>query len=150
MYSGVQARVLKRSNTTYRQRVIFSVPRKGPPCIKNSTGSTETANFFGLKPETLRITSASNNVLLWSTFEVLLRTQTKTPGYSFWGLKSGTPDPPPCEIQYYSTRSIAPLLVLWKRMSRLSLAHALHLSPSRIACAILGQIERDSHNWTKR
>ena len=87
-------RVLKRSNTTYRQRVIFSVPRKGPPCIKNSTGSTETADFFGLKPETLCITSASNNVLLWSTFEVLLRTQTKMPGYSFWGLKSGTPDPP--------------------------------------------------------
>lgn len=54
------------------------------------------------------------------------------------------------EIQYYSTRSIAPLLVLWKRMSRLSLAHALHLSPSRIACATLGQIERDSRNWTKR
>ena len=78
----------------YQQQVIFSVPHKGPPYIKNSTSSTETADFFGLKPEMLCITSASNNVLLWSTFEVLLCTQTKTPGYAFWGLKSGTPDPP--------------------------------------------------------
>ena len=54
------------------------------------------------------------------------------------------------EIQYYSTRSITPLLVLWKRISRLPLTHALHLSLSRIACATLGQIERDSYNWTKR
>ena len=43
-----------------------------------------------MKPETLRITSVSYNVLLSSTFGVLRSTETKTLGYVFLVLKSST------------------------------------------------------------
>ena len=51
------------------------------------------------------------------------------------------------EIRYYSTGSITPLRIFF---SMLPLIHAHRLSPSSVACATLGQIERDSYNWTKR
>ena len=55
------------------------------------------------------------------------------------------------EIQYYSPRSIIPLLVIsGKKLSALSLIHVFHPSPFSISDATLGQIECDSHNWTKR
>ena len=77
----------------------------------------------------LHITSASNNVLLWSTFEVLLRTQTKTPGYSFWGLKSGTPDPPCGTSSSTSRVSLSRLSILIPSVSTRQLRFLSKLLP---------------------
>ena len=58
--------------------------------MKKSTWSTEIDFFFVLKPEALRITSVSYNVLLLSTFGVLQSTEIKMPEYVFLVLKNNT------------------------------------------------------------
>ena len=58
--------------------------------MKKSTWGTEIDFFFVLKPEALRITSVSYNVLLLSTFGVLQSTEIKTLEYVFLVLKNST------------------------------------------------------------
>ena len=58
--------------------------------MKKSTWGTEIDFFFVLKPEVLRITSVSYNVLLLGTFGVLQSTEIKTPEYVFLVLKNST------------------------------------------------------------
>ena len=80
--------------------------------MKKSTWGTEIDFFFVLKPEALRITSVSYNVLLLSMFGVLQSTEIKTLEYVFLVLKNSTlTSPRVCAVELPPTPTVLPPLL---------------------------------------